>query len=42
LVVTNREEEESQLLEKLRNLSISISDDEIIGNRTAKEDEELP
>jgi hypothetical protein len=37
----DREDEESQLPERLRNLSITTTDDELTGNRTAREDEEL-
>jgi hypothetical protein len=36
----DREDEDSQLLERLRNLSIMLSEDERMG-LTAKEDEEL-
>jgi hypothetical protein len=36
-----REDEESQLPERLSNLNITTTDDELIGNKTAREDEEL-
>jgi hypothetical protein len=41
MTVTDREDEESRLPEKLRNLSITTTDDELTGNITAIEFEEL-
>jgi hypothetical protein len=35
------EDEESLLPKSLRNLSITTTDDELTGNKTAREDEEL-
>ena len=37
----DREDEESRLPERLRNLNIMATDDELTGNITAREDEEL-
>jgi hypothetical protein len=38
----DREDKESRLPKRLRNLSIMTTDDELTGNRTAREDEEFP
>jgi hypothetical protein len=38
--VIDREDEESRLLERLRNLSITDTDDDLKSNRTTKEVEE--
>jgi hypothetical protein len=38
----DKEEEESRMLEKLRNLSLTATDYEPTGNRIAREDEEFP
>jgi hypothetical protein len=37
-----REEEESRMPERLRNLNLTTTDYEPRGNRTAREDEEFP
>jgi hypothetical protein len=37
----DREEEESRLLERLGNLRITTTDDELTGNVSVREDEEL-
>ena len=37
----DREDEEYQLIERLRNLNKTSTDEKLIGNKTSREDEEL-